>query len=141
MIIKQQKGFSLIEILVSLVVISVGLLGLAGLQLKTTKATHSAEFRTKATILSYSIIDSMRANRQSALDGDYDFSLSSSPLTGGDLTVAEDDIAQWMRVLERELPAADGEIARNNDVITVRVKWDDSRGQGAAKIFEYMTVL
>jgi type IV pilus assembly protein PilV len=61
------SGFTLIEVLVSLLVISIGLLGVAKLVLAAVKANDSAYFRGQATNLAYAILDDMRANRTYAL--------------------------------------------------------------------------
>lgn len=65
------NGFTLIEVLVTLIVLSVGLLSLAGLQVFGLRTSHSAYMRTQATIQSYDIIDRMRANIGGVRSGDY----------------------------------------------------------------------
>jgi type IV pilus assembly protein PilV len=59
---KQHQGFSLIEILVTILVVSIGLLGLAALQVTGLKVTESAKFRTLATLAAYGTIDRFRAD-------------------------------------------------------------------------------
>jgi type IV pilus assembly protein PilV len=71
----RSSGFTLVEVLVSLLVISVGLLGVAKLVLAAMKANDSAYFRGQATNLAYAILDDMRANRQYALNNGNDYSL------------------------------------------------------------------
>lgn len=58
-----QSGVSMIEVLVAIIVLSIGLLGLAGLQTAGLKYNQSANFRSTATMMAYSILDSMRASR------------------------------------------------------------------------------
>lgn len=65
------NGFTLIEVLVTLIVLSVGLLSLAGLQVFGLRTSHSASLRTQATIQSYDIIDRMRANLRGVQAGNY----------------------------------------------------------------------
>ncbi|TVQ74653.1 MAG: type IV pilus modification protein PilV, partial [Oceanospirillales bacterium] len=65
--IHKQNGVSLIEILIALVVLSIGLLGMAALQTRTLSLNHSAYQRTQAVNLSYDIVDRMRSNRRAAL--------------------------------------------------------------------------
>jgi type IV pilus assembly protein PilV len=67
----KDSGFSLIEVLVALLVLSIGLLGLAMLQVESIKYNTDAYFRTQATILAYDIADLMRANRAVANAGGY----------------------------------------------------------------------
>lgn len=59
---RQQAGFSLIEVLIALLVLSLGLLGLAFLQVLNVRYTSSAEHRTMATNLASEVIDMMRSN-------------------------------------------------------------------------------
>ncbi len=61
-----QRGFSLLEVLIALVVLGVGLLGFAMLQTMNLRYTQSANYRTQATNLAYDLLDQMRANRLSA---------------------------------------------------------------------------
>lgn len=57
-----QNGFSLIELLVTVVIFSVGLLAVAGLQTVSKKATFEAMQRTTATQVASGLLDDMRAN-------------------------------------------------------------------------------
>ena len=63
------SGFTLLEVLVALVILSIGLLGLAGLQAASLRYNHSSYLRSQATLIAYDIVDRMRANRQEALNG------------------------------------------------------------------------
>jgi type IV pilus assembly protein PilV len=65
---KKHTGIALVEILSSVVIISVGLLGLAGLQILGTKGTQHAHFKTQATLITQSMIEKIRANPE----GDYE---------------------------------------------------------------------
>ena len=55
-------GFSLLEILISLVIMSVGMMGLAGLKMVSIKGTNEAHFRHEASLIMMDLADSMRAN-------------------------------------------------------------------------------
>jgi type IV pilus assembly protein PilV len=66
-----QAGFSLMEVMVALLVLSIGLLGLAALQTSAIKMNHQSYQRTQATTLIYEIIDRMRANVTAASAGRY----------------------------------------------------------------------
>jgi len=57
------SGFTLVEVLVALVVLSIALLGLAALQLSSLQFNTNSLFRTQATVAAYDIIDRMRSNR------------------------------------------------------------------------------
>ena len=58
-----QRGFSLIEVLVALLVLAIGLLGLAALQTTGLKFGHQSYERTQAVLQAYDVIDRMRANK------------------------------------------------------------------------------
>ncbi|NTV09649.1 MAG: type IV pilus modification protein PilV [Zoogloea sp.] len=59
---RMQSGFSLIEVLVAIVIMAIGLLGVAGLNLIALRGTQDAGNRTVATELAYEIAERMRAN-------------------------------------------------------------------------------
>lgn len=63
---RNASGFTLIEVMVSIVVLAFGLLGFALLQTLTVRYSQSAAYKTQATNLGYSLLDDMRANRLSA---------------------------------------------------------------------------
>src|SRR5687768_17421752 len=66
------RGFTLVEVLVTVVLISVGLLGLAALQLTTLRGNHDAYARSQASILAANILDCMRTNPMAFRHGSYD---------------------------------------------------------------------
>lgn len=103
--IQQQRGFNLIEVLITLIVLAVGLLGLATLQNLGLRFGHQSYERTQATILIYDIIDRMRANPTGVIAGNYITTLTSTPPTlGADCAVtfcnsvamATYDLNQWL---------------------------------------------
>ena len=69
---KVQSGFSLIEILISLVVLSIGLLGLGGLQLTSLQSTNNAHFRTTASLFATELADRMRLNPSAVANALYE---------------------------------------------------------------------
>lgn len=64
-------GFTLLEVLVAIVIFSIGLLGIAGLQVAGMRYTHGSQLRSIATMQAESIADNMRANRRGVEDGHY----------------------------------------------------------------------
>jgi type IV pilus assembly protein PilV len=140
-----QRGFTLIEVLVTVVVLAVGLLGLAGLQATTMRFNHSAYMRSQATNLAYDIADRMRVNRKQASDGAYDLEMPDTPqacttpvLSG---TLANQDIQEWRNALACTLPSGTGSITRSGGVLTVRIQWDDSRDSSNPQTFRMETEL
>jgi type IV pilus assembly protein PilV len=128
------EGFTLIEALVALLVLSIGLLGVAALQLTALQNNNNALFRSQATYLAYDIADRIRANRSAALAGGYVVSYGAAP-TG--TTVERNDIRAWKTMLGATLPAGDGSIAINaaTGAATISIRWDDSKGVEAPLVF------
>jgi type IV pilus assembly protein PilV len=126
--VARNAGFSLVEVLISALVLSIGLLGLAGLHVTGMRSNHSAFYRSQATVLSYEIIDRMRANAGQARANAYDVE-SIAAFTGSGDTTAQTDLADWKRNLS-VLPSFDGSIdcATTGDCLVV-VQWDDSRAE------------
>jgi type IV pilus modification protein PilV len=77
------EGFTLIEVLVSLVVLSIGLLGTAKLMIFSARSNDSAYLRTQATALAYGMLDNMRANQQQAIAGSYATALNAAATNPG----------------------------------------------------------
>ncbi len=126
------SGFSLMEVMIALFVLSIGLLGLAALQSVALKANHSAYHRSQATFLAYDIMDRMRANRNAALAGSYNLALADDPSGSGNLAAA--DINDWINnYVAQLLPAGDASIdCDNQGLCMVVVQWDESRAGGTA---------
>ncbi len=145
--IKSNSGFTLMEVLVALAVLSIGLLGMAGMQLFSLKSSHDAYLRTQATLFAYDMIDKVRANRSQALLGSYDSTLGSiqnaptncqsADCSATDL--ATFDLTEWKCALGSYagntacggalamtpiLPNGDGQVTRNGNVFTVTIRWN-----------------
>ncbi|MFZ1386387.1 MAG: type IV pilus modification protein PilV [Thiolinea sp.] len=68
---KKQRGLNLVEVLVAAFMISLGLLGMAGLQVKSFRATHNSYQMQQATQLAHELLERMRSNRAAVLAGNY----------------------------------------------------------------------
>ncbi|HWM28840.1 MAG TPA: type IV pilus modification protein PilV [Woeseiaceae bacterium] len=141
----RSRGLTLVEILIALLILSIGLLGLAGLQTMSLRFNTSAYYRTQATALAYDFADRMRANRQTALAGAYDVALQDPPPVCGAAavvgTLAQQEIATWRNALACRIPQSTGEVVRNGNEVTLTVQWDDSHGEEAPMEFELTTAL
>ena len=99
-----QRGSGLIESLISILVVSIGFLGFAGLQLNGLAAANDSLFRSKAVYLSYQMADRVRANLPAANAGAYNnFSYQDIPNPGCYISVnctaaqvATNDFAEWL---------------------------------------------
>jgi type IV pilus assembly protein PilV len=127
------RGFSLIEVLVALLVLSIGLLGLAMLQATGMKFNSDAYLRTQATYLAYDIIDRIRTNKDVAISDPY---VASAPPTGTipncDTSLCDTaqlvsyDLDRWYGKLHKVLPRdpnADSSIAKNANEYTITIRW------------------
>jgi len=124
--LRRRRGVTLVEMLVALLVISIGLLGLAGLQNVSLQYNHSSYLRTNANNLAYDIADRMRANRDAARNGQYNISFGATPSGGG---VVGNDLQEWISAIETTLPDGQGEIEVQGDdrITTIRIRWLDNR--------------
>lgn len=141
-----QSGVGLIEVLVAVLVLSIGFLGMAALQAMSLSTSNSAMARSMATIASYSILDAMRADIVNAKAGTYNTSapVAANACPAAGATFATAQISQWCNQLKATLgPVASttGNIActgTGNCVITI--VFDDSRaGPGGSNAQQVVT--
>ena len=132
---KQQKGVSLIESMIALLVISVGLLGIAALQVTSMKQNNSALHHSKAVWIGYNITDRIRANFAqfdayigTNTNNTYSQDCSSGACTAAEIVVA--DQADWATEIGN-LPSGLGVISQPTaNELLIQVMWDDE-GTGA----------
>jgi len=134
------RGFTLVEVLVALIVLSLGLLGISSLILNALKANDSSGMRTQAIILANSMLDSMRGNIPAATGGQYNTTGGPGSATNcvnvavsaqcSASQIANNDIYNWEKKLA-VLPAGTGNIAASTvtgyTTVTITVQWDDTR--------------
>ena len=140
-----ESGFTLLEVLIALLVLSIGMLGIGKMMMLSARANDSAYMRSQATALGYTILDAMRANRQAAIIQGYDTALGVFPGPAGCGTTvaaacnsgqqAQNDLAQWGTSLAAQLPGGVGSVTTvtapdvltgaNNITATVTVQWTD----------------
>ncbi len=134
----KNAGFTLIEVLIAMLVLAVGLLGLAGLQATSLRNNQSAYNRSQATQLAYDLADRMRANFYGKAA--YTAILPSSataktnclpttlPASGCSYTeMAENDLFEWNLAVTTTLPSGIGTLAVSANVYTISITWDDDR--------------
>jgi type IV pilus assembly protein PilV len=133
------RGFTLVESLVALLVLSIGLLGVAGLQLTGVRANQSAAWRSQATYLSYDILERMRLNPANRADYVVDLAPDEAEEVDPEaevppVTTASEDVAAWKANLANSLPSGDGSVALDAGddlMVTVTIQWNDARGDSA----------
>lgn len=132
-----QRGFTLIEILVTVVLVSVGLLGVAALQLTTLRGNQDAYVRSQASVLAGDILDRMRVNPFDFRNGAYSVTFNGE---GDESTRAGQDLREWQAEIDRSLPGTDeesaGQVVRTYDpttrrhIVTITIQWRE-RGEGS----------
>lgn len=136
------RGFTLLEVLVAVVIISLGMLGVAALLLTVQKADASAYIQQQAVQSAYDILDRMRANLQGTQAGYYagtfnpPFAAPATNCVGSgnvctDKQLAKFDTAQWASSDLASLPQGSATIAsaassNGNVDVTVTVNWNDA---------------
>lgn len=155
---KGAAGFTLLEVLVAVVVLSIGLLGLASLQVNGLQFNHSAYLRTQATLLAEELADRMRANRPGFIANNYDnpvAALNAPCRAAAGCTVAQmaqNDIAEWQQALAALLPNGQGVVCldtvpieaastptapscNGGNTYAIKIWWDDRRADNNLERF------
>lgn len=127
----RQRGAGLIEVLVAVLVMSIGLLGVAAMQAITLRNTQGAASRSQAVMHAHAMLDLLRANREAAVIGQYDMGWACTvPDPASDSRIVTDTV-QWLGALQQALgPDSCGRVACKADACTVSVRWNDARATG-----------
>jgi type IV pilus assembly protein PilV len=117
----RQRGVSLIEVLMAVLIFSIGLIGMAGLLVMATRSNHAAYLRTQAVFLADSMADRMSANPVGVWSGSYnatDYPVSASTAANNDCStgctpdaLAQSDQRAWSSQLKTFLPGVSASIA------------------------------
>jgi len=119
-VLSRQRGVSLIEVMMAVLIFSIGLLGLAGLMIMATRSNHAAYLRTQVTFLADSMAGRMSANPEGVWKGDYNsnaYPVASASVgcgSGAACTTAElatHDQQLWSQQLKTFLPNPQATIA------------------------------
>lgn len=128
-----QCGFTLIEVLIAILVLSIGLLGLAGLQATSLRNNHDAYLTTQATYLANDMADRIRSNRSGPALTEYNNQTSAqntacyTPGACSPIAMAGHDRFLWDANLLASLPAGRGNVSRAGTLFTITVMWDELR--------------
>lgn len=137
---RAQRGVGLIEVLMAVLILSIGFLGIAALQATSLSTNNSAMARSMATMASYSILDAMRADVDAAKGGAYNTSsaMKASACPAADSTLINTQKHDWCKQLGDALGAVattTGNISCSGSEgeCTVTITFDDSRaGKGGS---------
>lgn len=135
---KRQTGFGLVEVLVALLIISIGLLGIASLQVLALRNTGSSMERSQAVIQTYSYLDVLRANYDDAVIGNLDVPvLACKPTNVGSDQIEE---RKWLTQLQEAMGPESCAMAKcDKDKCTITIQWDDSRAEGGSTTQQLVT--
>ena len=137
---RNQRGVSMIEVLIAFFVLSIGLMGLAALQVKAVQYNQGAYQRSQATLAANPMLDMIRANASLSspaasplLSYNMDFATSATQTS----TVIEQDKKMWKEFLAATLPDGKGAVACNNGtrICTISVQWADRFSSEPTELF------
>lgn len=134
-----QSGFTMVEVLVALVVLAIGLLGIAALYLNSLQSGRTAIYRTQAVNLTADLADRIRMNRTAqaaygTLFADAEVAVPACDTTGGcsDADLAATDLSNWKATIAQLLPNGQGQVTVTLPVAggepttyLVTVQWDE----------------
>lgn len=121
----KEQGFTMVELMVAVLVLAIGLLGLAGLQVWGLSNNHNAYLRTQATLLAQDIIERIRSNTgvdYSGADASEDNCVSNACSSA---QMAGYDIAKWLEATALQLPGGNGTIDKTGEVYNITISWTE----------------
>ena len=125
-------GVSMIEVLISIVILAFGLLGIASMQMLALRNSQVALERSQATVQTYAILDAMRANIAVARIGGYNMTEMTCQAPDADASLASKDLHNWVKTLQDNLgESACAHIDCGGAECLISVEWNDSRDPAA----------
>lgn len=130
----RQRGVGLVEVLVAVLILSIGLLGISLVQTRALSSNNSAMGRSMAVVASYSILEAMRADRASAVAAalPYNATVTASSCPTDNSTLANMQLSAWCAELRSRFSAVTtttGTVNCNTTgICTITIQFDDSRG-------------
>lgn len=146
-------GFTLLEVLIALVILSIGLLGVAALQGVGLRSSNGAYLTSQASLLAYDIADRIRANPQPVDSYDFDTTTidCSQPVpTTPTSPLITADLAEWACAVQGLLPNGSATIIDSRDATTglftyvINIQWEDLQAEensGTAVPWTYQLVI
>ena len=135
---RYQAGMTLIEVLVTVLILAIGLLGAAGIQLNALKYADSSRMTSQASFIAYDMLDRIRANP----DADYSWGRAErAPASTATASVRDVDLHDFeANILGFAGESAKGSVAISGGEVTVSVSWDDHRGSSTSGARETFTL-
>ena len=131
-LVKHHRGTTLLEMMIALFVMGVGLMGVLGMQTQSIRFNHQAYSYSQAVFLAQDIMESIRANKNSATG--YKIGLGDSATASTNCSAANAncshaqlkdwDIKQWQEKVSKRLPGGQGAIAYDATTYTVTIEFD-----------------
>jgi type IV pilus assembly protein PilV len=109
-VLSRQRGVSLIEVLMAVLIFSISLIGMAGLMMMATRSNQAAYLRTQVAFLASNMADRMRANPAAVWNGNYNTTTVSTTITDCSTVnctpaqLAQHDLGAWGSQLTSFLP-------------------------------------
>ncbi|MFT6924522.1 MAG: type IV pilus assembly protein PilV [Psychromonas sp.] len=153
---RNQQGSSLLEVLIAVLILGIGLLGLAFLQMVSLKNINNSQFRTLATVYAYDMAERMRSNQTAVSAGNYDSItaiVNDPPGCPPSCTVAQIaqlDGYQWNQQIKQGyyvgelglteeaknfniggLPSGIGTVTKNGNVYDIKIAWQEQQRDSA----------
>lgn len=154
-----QSGLTMIEVLITIVIVSFGLLGIAGMLVRSVDSGMVSTSRSIAVMQANEMADRMRANLSGLRDGSYNtmnytaVSNCSSPCLSGQCSSADQalfDFCLWNAQNQKKLPFGRGSIAQRADLgagcataqffcaFDITISWDESKTGNIASLKQYV---
>ncbi|WOX06687.1 type IV pilus modification protein PilV [Microbulbifer pacificus] len=129
---KKQLGATMIEVLVTILVLAVGLLGLAATQVMSLKNGNNSHHRYLAALAAHEMAERMRANPDGLELASYDGKTVDGSESSVDCSskcsaasLADLDLYDWGQVISNNLPGGEGEIERVGRTVTLTITWNE----------------
>jgi len=124
-----QQGVGLIEVLVTLLILSTSLITLTAMQNRSLQFNQMSYFRSQANILAYDILDRIRTNKSSIPNNLAAYNVALAPFGGGAAPggVIQTDIFLWRQEIDARIPGGQGAIACVNatNICNVTISWNE----------------
>jgi type IV pilus assembly protein PilV len=122
---RRQRGASMIELLVSLLIFAFGTLGIIGMMTRTLGYSQMSLYRSQAAALTDDILDRMRADPANARAGNWHAELDDAASTFTGTTIAQQDLKDWKTQVETLLPSGQAEVIVSSGAVTVTIAWHE----------------